>query len=440
MLNQDQAKKLCDKVIDLTTYPGAFVSLSGMNESLSRYGINSMVQNVDRMKITLNVKVTKDAQSGTVSTTDLSDESIKNAVAQAETLAKFNRPDPEHQPPLGPQTYQKVDAYIDSTANCAPDERAKMVSVITGLCEASGAVSAGTCTTGQRFEAVADSAGLFGFHRWTTAGLTCTVRTADGTGSSRSLMDDVRDHTAIDPEALGRRTLKRATLSCNARELKPGAYPTLLEPQAAAMLVRSWILGNMDARAADEGRSPYSNRKDGGNRCGEKLLDSRLTFSSQPNHPNVLGCPFHGNGLPVDDTAWIKDGVLENLPYSRFWAKEKGKTATGPAHASASVSGETGTPGELLKKMKEGLLVTTLWYIRSVDPNEMLVTGLTRDGIFWVEDGEIAYPVKNFRFNDSPLRVFNDIGAMSAPQSIYGASIPAVLANSFKFTSISDAV
>lgn len=439
MLERDAVKALFDKVLSLTAFPEAFVSLSGMNEALSRYGVNAMVQNVDRKKEVLSLRVTRETRSGSASTTDFSDASLARLVERAERLADWNKPDPEHQPPLGPQDYLGVDGYVPETAACPPAERARLVGVITRFCQSQNAEAAGTCYTGERLLAVGNSAGLFGYHRWTTAGLTATVRTGGGAGSSRSLIEDVRDHRSLDAEGMARRTLARARFSENPRSLEPGEYPILLEPQGVAMFMM-WLAGSLDARAADEGRSAFADRANGGNRCGQKLLHDSVTLKSSPAHPGILGCPFHGDGRPVAETAWVENGVLRNLSYSRFWAAKQGKPALGPASSSLLLCGGSGSPDDLLRGMKKGLLVTTLWYVRSVDPNQILVTGLTRDGVFWVEDGEIAYPVKNFRFNDSPLRLFSRVEAMSQPQPMYGHQAPALRASAFGFTSISDAV
>ncbi|MBE7559281.1 TldD/PmbA family protein [bacterium] len=383
--------------------------------------------------------VTKDTKSGSASTTDFRPESLRELARRAEKLAEWNKPDPEHQPPLGPQEYAAIDGYVPETAACPPAERAKLVGVITRYCESEGAEAAGTCYTGERLMAVGDSAGLFGYHRWTTAGLTCTVRTSGGAGSSRSLVEDVRDHRRLDAEAMVRRTHARARLSEHPRTLEAREYPILLEPQGVAMFML-WLAGSLDARAADEGRSAFSNRAEGGNLCGKKIVGERVTLASSPSHPQILGCPFHGDGRPVGETTWVENGVLKNLYYSRYWAQKQGKPALGPAGASLVLSGGAGSVDDLLCEMKEGLLVTTLWYIRSVDPNQILVTGLTRDGVFWVENGEIAYPVKNFRFNDSPLRLFSRVEAMSDPVPMYGHLAPAMRASAFGFTSVSDAI
>ena len=438
LFDQNEIRRIFEKVQNSVTFPESFVSMSGMAEALSRFGRNAMVQNVDRRKTALTLTVTRDTRSGTVSTTDLSDESLVTLGERAQKLAEWNKPDPEHQPPLGPQKYAEIDAYIGSTAQCTPDERARMVGVITKMSEAEGGEAAGTCTTGEHFLAVGDSAGLFGYHRWTTSGLTCTVRTGGGAGSSKSLVEDVRDHRTLDPEAMVRRTLHRAKLSENPREIEAKEYPILLEPQGVAMFA-FWLLGGLDARAADEGRSAFANRDKGGNRCGEKIAADSVSFTSRPTHPEVRGCPFHDDGRPVGETPWVENGVLRNLSYSRYWAAQKNAQPLAPA-SSVVMSGNGGTPDDLLKGMKEGLLITTLWYIRSVDPNQILVTGLTRDGVYWVKDGEIAYPVKNFRFNDSPLRLFNRVEALSSPQPMYGHLVPALRVSAFGFTSISDAV
>lgn len=279
LLEQNEVRRLFEKVQNQVTLPEAFTRLSGMAEALSRFGRNAMVQNVDRRKTTLTLTVTRDTRSGTASTTDFSDESLARLVQRAEKLAEWNKPDPEHQPPLGPQKYADIPAWFEETARLSPDARAQMIAVITRLCEADNAEAAGTCSSGERMLAVGNNAGLFGYHRWTTAGLSCTVRTGGGAGSSKSLVEDVRDHHVLNPEAMARRTLARAKLSENPREIEPKEYPILLEPQGVAIFTW-WLLGNLDARAADEGRSPFSRHNGGGNRCGDKIAADSVTLAS----------------------------------------------------------------------------------------------------------------------------------------------------------------
>ncbi|HHH49790.1 MAG TPA: TldD/PmbA family protein, partial [Saprospiraceae bacterium] len=195
---------------------------------------------------------------------------------------------------------------------------------------------------------------------------------------------------------------------------------------------------NFSARRADEGRSFLSN-KGGGTKLGEKILDERVNIYSDPLSEDVPSRTWSGNGLPVKKTNWIENGVIKNLFYSRYWAKKQGKTPN-PFPGNAIMEGGTASIEDLIKDTKKGVLVTRLWYIRTVDPQTLLYTGLTRDGTFFIENGKIAYPVKNFRFNESPIIMLNNLEAMGKSQRVNGNMIPPLKVRDFTFTSLSDAI
>jgi predicted Zn-dependent protease len=201
------------------------------------------------------------------------------------------------------------------------------------------------------------------------------------------------------------------------------------------------------AREADEGRSPFA-RKEGANRIGEKVADDRVTIWSDPSAPELRVQPFDGEGLPVGRTVWVENGVLKNLAYTRFWAQKHGKAPTlspggfgGEPAGGLRMAGGTKTVDELVAGTARGILVTHFFYIRYLDPRTVLLTGLTRDGTFLVEDGKIVRPIKNLRWNESPLFMLakvEDIGR--AERTSKGVVLPAIKAREFTFTSISDAV
>jgi predicted Zn-dependent protease len=200
-----------------------------------------------------------------------------------------------------------------------------------------------------------------------------------------------------------------------------------------------------NARAAEEGRS-YFSKPGGGTRLGEKVFDDSVTLRSDPTDPRVPGSPWAGGGLPARKTVWIENGVVRNLTRDRYWAKQTGREPV-PFSGSVVLEGGSGSLDELIARTERALLVTRFWYIRSVNAREGVVTGLTRDGVWLVEKGKIAYPVNNFRFNDGAIRLLQNVDAMSAPYptgsggSFFSAAmLPAIRARTFLFTSKSDAI
>jgi predicted Zn-dependent protease len=225
--------------------------------------------------------------------------------------------------------------------------------------------------------------------------------------------------------------------------IEPGRYTVILEPQAVGDLVQ--LMGfALAARSADEGRSAFS-KQGGGNKIGEKLVDSRVTIFSDPQDPELLAQPYDGQGLPLARQVWIENGVLKQLVYSRFWAQKQGKTPTG-VPSSVKMVGGTTSMDDMIKSTPRGVLVTRLWYLRQVDPRTILYTGLTRDGTFLIENGKLTKSIKNFRFNESPLFLLNNLEALGPSVRLGGTEaggavvMPAIKAKDFNFTSLSDAV
>ncbi len=195
-------------------------------------------------------------------------------------------------------------------------------------------------------------------------------------------------------------------------ELPAGRYETLMPPSTVAdmMIYLGW---SMDGRGAQEGRTALS-APGGGTRMGERLSDLPLTIYSDPHAPGLECSPFvhtasgserislFDNGMDIDRVDWIRDGVINALVYPRAAAAEFGATPTVPADNLLMTGGSKGL-ADMIAGTERGLLLTTLWYIRTVDPATLLLTGLTRDGVYLVEDGEVTAAVNNFRFNESPL-------------------------------------
>ncbi len=220
-------------------------------------------------------------------------------------------------------------------------------------------------------------------------------------------------------------------------------YTVVLEPQAVANLI-PLLGGAFNGRNADEGRSPFS-KAGGGTKVGEKIADERVTIYSDPSDPDLLGQPFDNEGLPIQRRVWVEKGILKNLTYSRFWANRQGTQATGGGGGGfpggLKMVGGTKSLDELIAGTARGILVTHFFYIRALEPRTVLLTGLTRDGTFLIENGKITRSLKNFRWNESPLFMLNKIDEIGrAERTDTGQMMPAIRALNFNFTSLSDAV
>ncbi len=380
-----------------------------------------------------------------VQTNDMSDEGMRRAVASSEALAHLAPDDPEAMPELGPQEFKASDAYFPSTAEASADARARAAMTALEPARAAGDLkAAGYLEVRGRSYAIGNNKGLFGHHPYSTANYTLTVRTNDGTGSGWAGAE-VNDWAQMDFAALGHHAIDKARLSRTPVAVEPGRYTVVMEPQAVGDLVQL-IGGYIGAREADEGRSPFVKQgAAGGNKIGQKIVDSRISIISDPTDPDLRSQPFDDDGLPIGRQVWVDNGTLKQLYYSRFWAKKQGKQATG-APTSFKMTGGTTSLEDMIKSTDRGILVTRLWYLREVDPRTILYTGLTRDGTFLIENGKISHAVKNFRFNDSPLFMLNNVEALGRPVRIGGTEsggaivVPPVKAKDFTFTSLSDAV
>ncbi|MDZ7344891.1 MAG: TldD/PmbA family protein, partial [candidate division KSB1 bacterium] len=339
-------------------------------------------------------------------------------------------------PFLGPQQYLESQAYFESTAGITPAYRSQAVANSIEPCRAKKLIAAGFLQDSASFQAKMNSQGLFAYHRQTGVDFSATVRTADGTGSGY-VTRDYNDVSKLDTAAASQIAIDKAVLSREPKAIAPGKYTVILEPAASIGLLQN-LISSFDARQADEGRS-FMAKAGGGTKLGEKIVDERVTIYSDPTHPEIPSAPWAGDGRPRERTVWIEKGVVKNLSYSRYWALLKGVKATPPPTGAVMEGGEA-TLEDLIKDTKQGILVTRTWYIRTVDPQTLLYTGLTRDGLFFIENGEIAYPIKNFRWNESPIIMLNNLEALGKPQRIDGNLIPPMKIRDFTFTSLSDAV
>ncbi len=443
VMTRERSQALIEKIVKMSKSDGIAVSVDSGYQANIRFAANQMSTAGGVTNSQIGIESTFGKKHGVATTNDMSDESLRRAVEQSETLAKLSPDDPEIMPALPPQTYVPVNGYFDSTANLSPEDRARAaLTALEPARKAGDLKAAGFIIVNAGANALGNSKGLFAYNRGTIANYTLTVRTNDGTGSGWVGAENP-DWKQLDFAALSARTIERARLSRNPVAIEPGRYTVILEPQAVGDLVQLMAF-YLDARESDEGRSAFA-KAGGGNKIGDKIVDSRVTIVSDPQDPQLLAQPYDGEGLPLSRQVWVDGGVLKKLYYSRFWAQKQGQQATG-FPSSVKMQGGTTSMDDMIKSTQRGVLVTRLWYLREVDPRTILYTGLTRDGTFLIENGKISKAIKNFRFNDSPLFLLNNIDALGPAVRLGGSEaggavvMPAIKAHDFNFTSLSDAV
>jgi len=443
ILTREETAAIVERVGRLSQAESWEVNLSSSVTGNTRFAANQLSTSGFVENAQLVVQSNFGPKHAVTTTNDFSDASIEHAVRESERLARLAPDDPEAMPQLPPQQYAPVNAFFESTAELEPAQRARAALAALEVTRRSGDLTAaGFLVTGQNSNCVANKAGVFAYHRSTTANYTLTVRTTDGTGSGWAAADH-QDWTQLDTAGVAGRAIEKARASRNPVAIEPGRYTVIMEPQAVGDLVQL-MLFYLDARQADEGRSPFV-KPEGGNKIGERIVDERITIVSDPQDPQLLAQPFDGDGLPLGRQVWIENGVLRQLYYSRYWAQRSSRQPTGFPSSGKMMGGDLSVE-QMIANTERGVLVTRLWYLREVDPRTILYTGLTRDGTFLIENGRIARAVRNFRFNDSPLFMLNNLEALGRPQRLAGTEaggdvvMPAVKAREFNFTSLSEAV
>ncbi len=446
LLSAKEAETLLQKVLALSKSDEMEATLQGGRRAWTRFGVNSASTSGDTDDLSLAVNSHFGQRSGVATSNTLDDKGLERVVRAAEEIARLRPEDPEQMPFIGKQKYEDISGGFDeATYNAGADVRAAGIAATIDPSRAKNLIAAGLFDNNGGFQAIANTRGNFAYTRSTLASFTTTVRTADGTGSGwgSAMSHRIGD---VNARAVGARAVEKAELSKNPVAIEPGNYTVILEPNAVGDLV-SFMTFFFGARQADEGRS-FLSKKGGGNLVGEKLFGDQVNIYTDPNYANAPGDPFDNEGLPAVRMDFVRGGVVKTMNYSRFWAKKQGKEPT-PGPANIIIEGGKSSIEDMIKSTERGILVTRLWYIRLVDPQSVLLTGLTRDGTFLIEQGRLKSAIKNFRFNETPVKMLNNIEMMSPSVRITGSErvgeqlpvlAPALKVRDFSFTSLSDAV
>jgi predicted Zn-dependent protease len=426
-MNEKQSQGAIEQALSYGENDGMEVGIEGQRIGFTRFSNERITQNLSRSRFLMTIKVMFGRREGSVRTTDFSPDCLRAMVARAEEIARNSEENLEHVDPLDPTDVPEIAGFHEKTERVGPVERAEMVKGVLSRCRDLGHTCAGLLGNGTYLRAFGNSRGHSAFHRRSWSRMHCTVLTKDSSGWNRVTAEDI---DRIDPDAVFDAALKKAELSRNPVDVDPGRYTVVLESPAVIDLLAFmfWCYG---AKLAHEGRSFMAGR------VGEKIADERVRVFSEPGHPDVPGYPFQQDGLPCKPHTFIDGGRAVQLFHNRFWAEKLGKEPTG--WPSNILMAGTDTPvEELVAGVDRGILVSRFWYVRFVDQMQLLLTGMTRDGTFLIEDGRVTKGIKNLRWNDSPLRALNaldGVGVAERQGEYVDAMIPSLRVRDFHFTS-----
>jgi predicted Zn-dependent protease len=447
-LTSSAARTLCKRVLAEASFGDVRVHVKAASRGDLRFAASRPTTSNDVDRVTITVTASKDGRHASAAGSRVDAVGLRELVQRAEAMALLAPVDPEAMPPLGRVVVPRAAARDRKVAAMTPADRAAIVGEVLDVGKAKSVEISGHLQHADLAEAFADRAGGFAFFDRTELSLTCTARTNDGTGSSKSgFVSHAR--AGLSAKSLAEQAAATALASREPKPLPAGRYTVLLMPDAVAELL-DFMVGAMGARQASEGRSFFAKKGEvgqgegGRTRIGETLFDSRVTLRSDPADRANPAQPLAEDGRPQPKITWVDHGVLRALHTNRFFAAEA-KLPSIPRPSSIHMDGEDVTTDQLIAKIDRGVLVTRLWYNRMLEPSSITATGLTRDGTFWIEGGKVLHPVKNLRYNDGPITLLTKLRALGRSQRAGMSTdrvwvVPPLVVDEFLFESTSDAI
>jgi PmbA protein len=442
LLEERELRQMIATALHLAKSTGAEeteIHVDEVADTLTRFANNGIHQNVAEHGVTVSIRTVLDGRTARATTNRLDQDSLRAAIEASLSLAHSQPKDPLLLPMPGKQRYRRVNRFIKQTAALTAEDRARAVRRACDLAVKKGQVAAGIFASGQSQSAIGNSRGLFATYRETHAEFSITMQEEPAASWAKANSADVH---AFDPQKLAERASEKAHLAVNARELAPGRFTVILEPAAVLDLV-GFLFYDFAATALRDKRSCLNDR------MGKQLFGNNITITDDAYHPLQQGASFDGEGLPRERVTLVDAGIPKNLVYSRASAKAAGKKPTGHGFALPNEYGEApmnlvfGGGDSSLERMiastDRGLLVTRLWYIREVDPYEKVMTGMTRDGLFLVENGRVTGAARNFRFNQSLIEMLKNVELLgpavrATGEEAFEMVVPAMKVHEFHFS------
>lgn len=415
------------------------VRIEASAQGNTRFALGGPTTGGDVERLTVAVTANQGSKSATAKGSATDEAGLLALVQRAEAMAAVAPDDPEHMPPLGATTYAKSKRRDAATAAMGAPQRDALVAAAVGAAAKQGVQASGFVSHRSDVVVVADRAGLLAADESTSVSMTTTCRTAAGGSARRAFVSHAVK--GLDGAALSTDAAQWAKRSNAPTAMDPGTYTVVLAPAAVAELL-DFLVDALGSRAATEGRSVFS-APGGGTMLGERLFAPTVQLFSDPTHPRYPAAPMADSGVPQTRTEWIVDGRLHALRAGRYWADRAGVPLRPRPSSIHLAAGEAaGDLMALVGQVDRGVLVSRFWYSRMLQRRSLTVTGMTRDGTFAIEKGKIARPIKNFRYNDSPLTMLSRLAVAGAASRTLGERVtvvPPLVVDGFHFESLSDA-
>jgi PmbA protein len=434
-------ERVAEKVLRFSDADETEVDVGSSTDALTRFANNTIHQNVAEHSLGISVRAVVEGRTARATTNKTDDESLRRTVEAAMTLARNQPKSPDLLPLIGKQKYQKVSRFFSSTAGTTPEDRAKAVARVCKMANKAKQTAAGIFASGESRSVMANSRGLVAHYEQTRAEFSVTILEPNSSGWAKANSPDIRQ---LDPEELAENAARTAAISREPREIPAGRYTTILSPAAVLDLV-GFLFYDFAATSVADKRSCLTGR------LGKKIFGDNITIWDDAYHPLQSGPPHDGEGVPRQKVLLVDRGVPKNLVYSRATAKKMKAEPTGhgfslpneygEAPMNLVFSGGNKTTEEMIKTTERGILVTRLWYIREVDAYEKILTGMTRDGTFLIENGRVTGGVRNFRFNESVIEMLAKVDMMGIPVRAAGEEsfemvVPPMKVRDFHFSEV----
>ncbi len=457
MLDRDKIREVFARIRRLSSADELELIVSGGRSALTRFANNAITQNVAEENTEASLRVVFDGRTARAGTNRLDQESLRRLVQQAEALAKVQQPDPGLLPVPSPEETGNGIApsrWFEQTVAVDAGQRAEAVDGMVRAAKREGLTAAGIFAASEHMEAILNSAGLDRYYAQTSAEASITMLAANSSGWQKSNSSDVRQ---IDAATLAARAAEKARRSADPKELPPGKYTVILEPAAVLDLV-GFMFWDFGGTALLDQRSFLNNR------VGKKIFGDNITIYDDVCHALQSGPPFDGEGVRRQRVELVKNGVVKRVVYARATARQvasqpelaaqlglvqptghgfplPNEIGEAPLNIVFEAPDQARTLEQMVSDTERGVYVTRLWYIREVDPYEKILTGMTRDGTFLVENGKLRHGILNFRFNESLLHMLSNVVAMGSPVRASGEEsfdmvVPAMKVNEFNFTEV----
>lgn len=437
-----KVQETLNKAIKVSKADETEIIFGATESSLTRFSENRIHQNVMELDAEIIVRAAAGKHVGVASTNVIDERGIEDVVGQALEIARAQSEKEDYYGLPEPKPVEEVDVFCHGTAECDPDSRAAAAGKVISAAKSAGMKAAGSFKTSESVLGVANSKGVMTFHPYTGVELVTVVDSGESSGYGEASGWKIDD---VNVEKIAEDAVKRAELSKGPREVEPGKYDVILDYYCLSEIMRWMSFVVFDTKDFIEGRNLLSKR------MGEKIMGENITITDDGLNPSGIPIPFDYEGMPKEKVELIKNGVASGLLYDTTTAHQTGKPNNGhalpPGYSAGPIPldifiepGDTDIDG-MISSMERGLYITRFHYINGfVEPMQAVFTGMTRDGTFMVEDGKIAYPVKNMRWTQSMLAAFSNVTMISKERKLFGTAdeikiyTPAMYVKDFEFT------